>query len=98
MARDFIYNGSKIDKIGGNAIYTTGGVSTINTTGGVYKRLYTPPALVRRTHLGRSRKQLEYVGMGWGYHGSYRGAKTVQYSKSYGPLENNVRYVDRWCI
>ena len=48
----------------GNAIYTTGGVSIVYTLGGVYKRLYTPPALVRRTHLGWSRKQLEYVGMG----------------------------------
>ena len=55
------------------------------TTGGIYKRLSTPPALVRRIHLGRSRKQLEYVDMGWGYHGSYRGTETVQYSKSYGP-------------
>ena len=74
------------EHINGNATYTTGGVSIIYTTGGVYKRLYTPPALVRRTHLGRSRKQLEYVGMGWGYHESYRGAETVQYSKSYRHL------------
>ena len=43
---------------------TTGGVSMIYTTGDVYKRLHKPPALVRRTHLGESRKQLEYVGMG----------------------------------
>ena len=70
----------------GNAIYTIGGVSIVSTTDGVYKRLYAPPALVHRTHLGRSREQLEYVGMGWGYHGSYRGAETVQYSKSCGPL------------
>ena len=82
----------------GNAMYITGDASIVYITRDVYKRLYTSPALVRRTKFGRSRKQLEYVGMGWGYHGSYRGAKTVQYSKSYGPLENNVRYVDRWCI
>ena len=82
----------------GNAIYTTGSVSISYTTGGVYKRLYTPPALVRRTHLGRSRKRLEYLGMGWGYHGNYHGAETVQSSKSYGPLQNIVRYVDRWGI
>ena len=48
----------------GNAIYTTGAVSITYTTGGVCKRLYTPPALVPRTHLGRTRKQLEYVVMG----------------------------------
>ena len=72
----------------GNAIYTTGGVSTIYITGDVYKRLNTSPALVRRTHLGRSRKQLEYVGMGKGYHGSYRGAETVQSSKElWAPLK-----------
>ena len=67
----------------------------VYTTGGVYRSAYIPPALVRRTHLGRYRKQLEYVAMGWGYHGSYRGAETVQSSRSYGLLSNIVRYVDR---
>ena len=68
-------------------MYITGDVSIVNITGDVYKRLCTPPALVRRTHLGRSRKQLlEYASMGQGYHGGYRGAETVQSSRSYGPL------------
>ena len=29
--------------------------------------------------------------MGWGYHGNYHGAETVQSSKSYGPLQNIVQ-------
>ena len=57
--------------------------------------LYTPPALVRRTHHGWSRKYLEFVDMGYGYHGSYRGAETVQSPRSYGPLKRFVRYEDR---
>ena len=66
-------------------VHTTGGrIYHIYTD--MYNRLYTPLALIHRTHLGRSRKQLEYVNMGYGYHGSYRGAEAVQYSKSYGPL------------
>ena len=48
----------------GNAMYITGDASIVYITRDVYKRLYTSPALVRRTKFGRSRKQLEYVGMG----------------------------------
>ena len=40
----------------------TATTTLVHITGDVYKRLHTIPALVRRTHLGRSRKQLEYVG------------------------------------
>ena len=46
-------------------LYTPPVVYLLYINGDVYKRLFTPPALVRRTHLGRSRNQLEYyVGMG----------------------------------
>ena len=60
--------------INGNAIYITSDVSSVHITGDVYEHLYTSPVLVRRTHIRRPRKQLEYVDMGYvrRYHESYR--------------------------
>ena len=47
--------------------------------------LYSPPTLVYRALLGRTRKQSAYVDMDLGYHGCYREAETRQYSKRFGP-------------
>ena len=44
----------------------------------VYLSLCTPPLLVCRTRLVRSKREQVCVGMVWGSHGNYRGAQTGQ--------------------
>ena len=53
-------------------VYTNLGTEALNLT------LCTPPLLVCRTRLVRSKREQVCVGMVWGSHGNYRGAQTGQ--------------------